>query len=208
MEPAGNGLKTVPERRGAEKRRLEDGKRPQTGLNPRKGFSLTLLPLLLQPGLCQLYRTMRISSSTHYVALLAVYGPPGYCREVDVRPAVRQLVVDHDSAGSSESFRGRHATGCRRPRTGRRGQRSCNRRTLQESIARSHSEKHPVRRAVVKLSQRRTLIPFRVVYLKGGTRWGAIVKLLGGKGKHVHLWLRRCASVVHESARDHVPGGL
>src|SRR5271165_391992 len=74
-------------------------------------FSRTYSDALLQRRLRQLHRTVRISSSPGYIVLLPIHGPRRQGREVDVRSAVRQLVVDHNPAGSSESARGGYATG-------------------------------------------------------------------------------------------------
>src|ERR1035438_2772800 len=108
-------------------------------------------------------------------------------------------------AGACESARGRPGTGCRCAGAGGCSERSCDRRALQESIGRSHAKEQPVRRAVVKLGQGRTLVPLRGVYQKGGlTRAGDNVT---GKREEIHLWIRWYASVIHESARDHVSRG-
>src|ERR1017187_4153389 len=149
---------------------------------------------------------MGTCNSAWYVALLAVHRSRREGREVDIGPTVRHLVVDHDPAGSSESARGRHATGCRCAGAGGGSERSCDRRALQESSCRrSHAKEQPVRRAVVKLGQGRTLVPPRSVYQKGGlTRAGDNVT---GKREEIHLWIRWYASVIHESARDHVSRG-
>jgi hypothetical protein len=73
---------------------------------------LSLTKPSLQSRLGQLHSTMGICSSAGHIALLPIHGPRPDGREVDVCPTVRQLVVDHDRAGSSKGAWGGHAAGC------------------------------------------------------------------------------------------------
>ena len=70
-------------------------------------------------------------------------------------------------------------------------------RNPSDRASRSHSEEQSVRRSVVKLGQRRTLVPSRGVYHKGGLACAG--DNVSGKGEEIHLRIRlaplRCSQI-------------
>ena len=139
-------------------------------------------------------------------------------REVDIRAAIRQLVIHDDATRTTGRMRNRHAR--RRGRIGAAGRRhrGRERRTLDESIRSesvrhrrtAHSEKHSIRRTVVKLGQRRALVAPRIVDQE---RCGTCPRnpVVAVERKHVHLRVGRYQRIARSAGRKtackHMPGG-